>query len=429
MPNVLVFPCGSEIGLELCRSLAHSAHFTVFGASSVEDHGCFAYERYLEIKSMVGDVDFLGEFNQMLAEHGIEFILPAHDSALLAFAEFQDRGELKAVALVPDAATAAVCRSKSSTYRRFFGLTPVPRCYAPEDIETAVFPLFAKPDAGQGSKGATLVQDLAAARERLRTAPDSLLMEYLPGHEYTIDCLTDRHGKLRFLAGRERRRVVNGISVNVRRIDNPAFRRIGEMINSQIPLRGAWFFQIRENADGEPVLLEIAPRIAGASGFQRAQNVNLALLSLYDRMEHDIEIMEARLDGLEYDRALAGSFRFDFHYKAAYIDFDDTLIRRDGTVDTDLVKFVFQCRNQGIRVVLLTRHLGDIAESLARYRLTGIFDKVIPVPSHHSKSRFIKEKDAIFIDDSFSERAEVSRTLGIPVFDPSAVETLLDWRG
>jgi hypothetical protein len=39
--NVLVFPCGSEIGLELHRSLKDIRFVNLFGASSVSDHGEF----------------------------------------------------------------------------------------------------------------------------------------------------------------------------------------------------------------------------------------------------------------------------------------------------------------------------------------------------------------------------------------------------
>jgi hypothetical protein len=35
--NVLVFPCGSEIGLEIHKSLSYSTHFTLVGGSSVDD--------------------------------------------------------------------------------------------------------------------------------------------------------------------------------------------------------------------------------------------------------------------------------------------------------------------------------------------------------------------------------------------------------
>ena len=46
--NILVFPCGSEIALELYRALVHSKHFNLIGASSVDDHGRFVYHNYTE---------------------------------------------------------------------------------------------------------------------------------------------------------------------------------------------------------------------------------------------------------------------------------------------------------------------------------------------------------------------------------------------
>ena len=44
--NILVFPCGSEIGLEIYRSVKYSTHFKLFGGSSVDDHGKFVFENY-----------------------------------------------------------------------------------------------------------------------------------------------------------------------------------------------------------------------------------------------------------------------------------------------------------------------------------------------------------------------------------------------
>ena len=48
--NILVFPCGSEIGLEINNALKWSTHIELFGASSVDDHGKYVY---LEIILMV----------------------------------------------------------------------------------------------------------------------------------------------------------------------------------------------------------------------------------------------------------------------------------------------------------------------------------------------------------------------------------------
>ena len=47
MKNVLVFPCGSEIGLEIHNALKYSKDFNLFGGSSVDDHGKYVYKNYI----------------------------------------------------------------------------------------------------------------------------------------------------------------------------------------------------------------------------------------------------------------------------------------------------------------------------------------------------------------------------------------------
>ena len=46
--RILVFPCGSEIGLEVNRALSNDIHFEMYGASSLPDHGKFVFKNYIE---------------------------------------------------------------------------------------------------------------------------------------------------------------------------------------------------------------------------------------------------------------------------------------------------------------------------------------------------------------------------------------------
>jgi len=60
--NVLVFPCGSEIGLEIYRSLSKSIHFNIIGASSIDDHGKFIFQNYIGDAPFVEDANFICDF-------------------------------------------------------------------------------------------------------------------------------------------------------------------------------------------------------------------------------------------------------------------------------------------------------------------------------------------------------------------------------
>ncbi len=126
------------------------------------------------------------------------------------------------------------------------------------------------------------------------------------------------------------------------------------------------------------------------------------------------------------DRSLSTSFALAYDFEAAYLDFDDTLYSSRFGVNSDAVKFIFQCRNRGKRVTLLSRHLGNLDAILQETGLAGLFDKIVHIVDDTSKAEYIREEKAVFIDDSFFEREEVAERLGIPVFDPFSFDALLD---
>ena len=82
--------------------------------------------------------------------------------------------------------------------------------------------------------------------------------------------------------------------------------------------------------------------------------------------------------------------------------------------------------NNKIRVTLLSRHLGDIYKQLERFRLTNLFDRIIHIGENNKKSDYIDNYNAIFIDDSFSERKDVYINCQIPVFSVDMIEVLME---
>jgi len=423
MKNVLVFPCGSEIGLEVNRALAHSTHFTLYGANSVDDHGKFVYKNYIAGLPFIDTPNFIDEINKIVDLYKIDFIIPAHDSAVLKLAENQS--VINAIVITSCANTCKICRSKGRTYETFNNLIPVPKIY---DINKDMdFPIFLKPDVGQGTKGTYKVSKKEDVDFYIKKDTTLLALEYLPGKEYTVDCFTDKNGKLLFAEGRERIRINNGISVNSKQINNPKFQELAEIINQTLSFQGVWFYQVKERANKELVLMEIAPRIAGTMALFRALGVNFILLSLFDRMDIEVSILNNKLD-MEIDRALFARFSIKENYEYVYIDFDDTIIVNNA-VNTDIIKFLYQARNFCKKIILLTKHKKGINETLSKFAISNLlFDEIILIEQNAKKSDYIKNINSIFIDDSFAERKDVLEKLKIPVFGLDAVESLLLWK-
>ncbi len=422
--NILVFPGGTEIGLEIHKALCQCKDIRLFSAGlDVSNHAPFVYARHFLIPS-IHDEGWLERLNRVLADNAIDYIFPAYDDILVALLQNQDA--IKAKVVSSPLETAVITRSKSMTYNRMAGFLPVPEVY-PDAASVDLFPVFVKPDKGQGSYDTHVVRNKVELAQLFEGNKGRIITEYLPGAEYTVDCFSDRAAGLLFCCGRERVRTKSGISMNSKIADfQDVFSDYARVISSRLVFHGAWFFQVKKDRDGVLKLLEVAPRIAGTMALHRAQGINLPLLSIYEQERVPVVLMRNNT-GIEIDRALVNRYRQQIEYAVVYVDLDDTLILND-KVNVPLISFLYQCLNKGKRVVLITKHDKDLKKTLEKYRLNNIFDEVIHLDRSDSKADHIDGHDAIFIDDSFSERKKVSEKLGIYTFDCSMLEVLLDER-
>lgn len=82
---------------------------------------------------------------------------------------------------------------------------------------------------------------------------------------------------------------------------------------------------------------------------------------------------------------------------------------------------------------MLSRHEVDhddsIEKSLHDHAIDrGLFSKITRVEENKQKIDYMRKENAIFIDNSYSERKKVHDVLRIPTYDVEGIEVLLDWR-
>jgi hypothetical protein len=423
--NVLIFPGGSEIAIEIFHSLRYNLHVDMFGASGKSDHASFLYDsaHYDEDDYYISSPDFIEKFNSLLIRWNIRFIFPTHDTITLFLK--QHESELYATVIGSEPRTCLIAREKLRTYEVFRNESFCPKVYS-APYEAMTFPVFVKPNQGQGGKGAFACHSTDEFNRHREALSDMVVTELLPGEELSVDCFTDRKGKLHFIGPRTRERVQIGISFrSVRSELTDEIAYIANTINGALPIRGAWFFQIKKDADGKYKLLEFAVRQASTMGLYRQVGVNFALLSLFDAMDKDVSII-ANDYPISLDRCLYNRYKIDYAYDKAYIDFDDTLIVH-GEVNTDAVRFIYHCRNKGIKTILITKHRLDLDETLHRFHLSRhMFDEVIHLGMEEDKTNYMNPVKSIFIDNHFADRMHVQKKLGIPVFDVDAIDSLIE---
>jgi len=392
--RILVWPANTEIGLEIGHAFKGQTHFEVIGISSDNGPADFVFEEH--ITSVFADVekpDAVKWLKDIVLHLGIDFVYPAHDKATIVCI---DAG---VTYIGSPAQSTRICRRKSHTYA-FLKKNGI-------DIPSFVSSptgYFEKPDVGSGSHGAAMISD-----------NKKIVMEYLPGPEYTIDCLTDLHGVLRYCQPRTRARIKSGITVETEFADRPDLVAMGEKINAAMPMRGAWFFQVKSDIEGRPLLLEVGCRPAGSSGINRAIGVNLPLLAAYDACGMDIDVMPGKYT-VSACRSLATHFTTDLEFDTVYCDWDDTVIC-DGKISPHMAALLFKFSNDGKFIVFLTRNKAlESPFSPSVLTIWGIHY----VGEGEKKSEFVTDSvfKAVFIDDSHAERKEVHEATGIPVFSP-----------
>lgn len=421
--RVLVFPAGSEIGLEIFNSLKYSHHVDVFGASGKNDHAAYVYDKdhYVEDDFFVDRPDFISRFNQLLRSLGIEYIFPTHDTVCCFLAEHQS--ELEAQVLTSCVETNRIARSKKLTYNLFKSQEFCPRVFSAPLVNLS-FPIFLKPDDGQGGKGTHVASDSHELEFYLRKNPELLAVEFLPGAELSVDCFTDFNGKLLFIGPRTRERVQMGISFRSTSLAlSTEIEQIARCINNTVSLNGAWFFQVKGDSQGRFKIMEFAPRQSSTMGLYRHVGVNFALLSLFNGMGLNVEILQNQY-ALQLDRCLHNRFKADLTYSRVYLDFDETLVVGKH-VHKNAMAFVYQCRNRNIPIILLTKHRYNLSETLRDCGISEyLFEKVIQLEDYQNKCDFIDPAGAIFIDNYWFDRRAVKMRFGIPVFDVDTIECL-----
>ncbi len=253
------------------------------------------------------DPGFVPALLQICREQQIDLVLPLVTRELTVLANHRVAFQQAGVQLpVSSAASLEIANDKGKLYQflqwRDFPLpafriveTVDQFCEAVEELGFPGRPVCFKPTQSNGSRGFRVMDanldetewlfrqkpsstyiSYADARRILEAAPfpELLMSEYLPGAEYSADCLA-HHGEMKICLPRLRGKMVNGISVAGHFVKNETIIAGAERIIRELQLHGNIGLQFRENEQGEPLLLEINPRVQGSISTALGAGVNL----------------------------------------------------------------------------------------------------------------------------------------------------------
>lgn len=310
--NILMTGAGAPgaAGILKCLRRESCFHITAADANS-QASGKYLVEKFETIPSG-NDPVFAASLLSLCREKNINLILPLVTRELLPLAkqvhEFSAAGIR--IPLSP-AASLEIANNKSRLYEflQWRGI-PVPEFRVVENADQfreaareLGYPgqtICFKPSVSNGSRGFRIISDQADELDLLfnykpwsafihfREAdrilssgafPELLISEYLPGEEYSVDCLA-RHGEAILVAPRLRRRMINGISVEGEFVKEENIIGYCTQIIKELQLHGNIGIQVKRSAAGQFLVLEINPRVQGSIAAGLGAGINLPVLAI-----------------------------------------------------------------------------------------------------------------------------------------------------
>ncbi len=296
----------------ILKCLQQEKSFTI----TVADANPNAVGRFLntdfETIPFANDPSFSETVLSICKKKNIHALLPLVTDELIPLSQHRKEFELAGIKLlISPAASLEIANNKSRLYEflQWRGIA-VPDFRVVETVEqfkTAIDELgypeksvCFKPSVSNGSRGFRIVSEqmneldllfnhkptstyisLVEAVRILSSGifPELLISEYLPGEEYSVDCLAN-HGESILIVPRFRKKMINGISVEGEFIKDETIIGYCRQIIKELQLHGNIGIQVKKSEAGQFLILEINPRVQGTISAALGAGVNLPVLAI-----------------------------------------------------------------------------------------------------------------------------------------------------
>ncbi len=288
-PNILLPGAGGFAAINAIKSLRK---INYQGKIVTTDSNQLSAGFYLADKGYVlpkiKEKNFFEKALEIIKKENIELILPTSGFDIIPYSQNKDvLKNFGVTCFFSDIDVINLCNNKNNFYKRIENNFPIPQFQL--DINSdIIFPIFAKPVEGKGSRNTFLINDKKELQNISSKYQDMMYCEYLPGKEYTIDVLSDMDANAIIAVPRERIETKEGISFKGRILHNQAIENLSLRLVENLKLKGPSCLQMKEDKQGELKLLEINPRMGGGTIMATLAGVNIP--SLIVDLYNDISI-------------------------------------------------------------------------------------------------------------------------------------------
>lgn len=290
--TVVVTGVGGPAGINTVRLLMAYPHVRVIGCDIDPLAAGQSYVETFIVSPRVSDASYTEWLRDLLEREQTTILIPTVHEELIVLQDFVAPATTTVVLSGPQ--SLAVGDNKQAFYawvekeypEHAITWTPV-RAWTPEWLEDAV--QFIKPTQGRGGRGCRTITKDELIREQAFMSEDTLVMQYMPGTEWTVDIYVSREGRVIYAVPRERIGLAGGISIKGRTVRHAEIEALAADVALALGCRGPVCIQLRADAAGTPRLIEINPRLSGGLPITVAAGVNPIDLILREAAGENLE--------------------------------------------------------------------------------------------------------------------------------------------
>ena len=293
--KILIIPIGSAGGLNWWKSLRDQPNLDIIGSDCDPIvAGRWLAPEFVQLPNVINK-DFSVKLLSIVKEQQIEIVIPVLDPILESMARLSSLLKNSGASLLlPPLQVVRAATDKRKTYSALQNVIRIPEDFTHHSDVELPYPVLVKPAISTGSVNIFIAEnpkELAFWRKYIKEA---IVQEYLPGIEYTIDCLSNFDSEVLVASPRLRHRVRAGLSVIGTTVSDIRLQEMAKKISTAMKLQGPWFFQTRQDGRGEHVVIEVNARIAGGVMATVKAGANIPRLALQLYLTGKSESAQAR---------------------------------------------------------------------------------------------------------------------------------------
>lgn len=260
--SLLLTSAGGLTGVFLSKHYKKTSNYKIVGVDMSNVNPLKKWVDVFYKVPSVNDKNFLPTIKDIISKEKIDVLIPVSSYDIDFFSKINVQNELREVKLLTmDYIDHINLHDKESCYQYLekIGIT-TPFIYPRKsDIQ---YPCIIKPRRSSGSKNTQVLYDNNDFEYWSEKVQDSIIIQYLDGSEYTVDCLFDKSGSCLGASVRERVKTTGG-GATISKIDNRI--KIGSIIEKLEHtgiIKGPINFQFKILSNGDLCVFDFNTRFA-----------------------------------------------------------------------------------------------------------------------------------------------------------------------